>query len=219
MSHEATAIAADAGARTWRCPKCIDAWPADIPRDERCPSCGRTVLEIEWPRRLRRIGLILFGLALQALSGAMFFLIPPGANLAAWLLYIGLGAAGFLHMFLGFELARRDHRESERSLYAGPHDTASREMQAVPLHAMRCPRCEHSLVRTIGRHGRRCPECEAHFSLRDLGIERDDPAGEPAHLAPNELRLGGTLLVAAFILGMVIVAMVLTTLLATPAGP
>lgn len=209
------ATPSSAGERVWRCPMCADAFPADIPRDERCPSCGRTVLEIEWPRRLRRIGLILFGLALQAMSGAMFFIVPPGASISAWLLYLCLGAVGFLHMFIGFELARRDHAASSSPV----QHARTQEGNDMPLHAMRCPKCEQCLIDAIQRSMRRCPSCRTHFSLRDLGIERDDPAGEPAHLAPNELRLGGTLLVAAFILGMVIVAMVLTTLLAPPAGP
>jgi hypothetical protein len=169
--------------------------------------------------------LIFFGVVIQALAGAMIFLVPPGASAWSWIVYLGVGLVGFLHMFIGIELSRRDARQQRARGHAS--DAEALELQsyglarhgaldheALPLHARRCPSCDHSLIETIDRGRRTCSDCGERFNLRDLGFVTDDPAGELHAASPHEARLSGGVMVTAFLATAIIAGFILLTLLA-----
>jgi hypothetical protein len=153
----------------------------------------------------------------------MIFLIPPGASIWAWIVYLGMGLVGFLHMFIGIELTRRDVREQRAGGYASAealglqsHGVARGGVlheEELPLHARRCPACDHSLIETIDRGRRTCPECGEGFNLRDLGFAPDDPAGELHAASPHEARLSGGVMVTALLAAGIIAIFILLTLL------
>lgn len=189
-----------------------------------CEHCGRPRIDVEWSRRIKRIGLIVFGVAIQGMAGLMIFLVPPGASAWAWIVYLSMGLAGFLHMFIGIELTRRDARDgSERQrnsiapaegLSASGHARHAALAEGLPLHARRCPACDHSLIETIEIRRRTCPGCQVRFSLRELGFVADDPAGELHAASPHEARLSGGALVTTLVAATLVAGLVLTTLLA-----
>lgn len=211
----------DESATTWRCTRCEASSPFDLAHDERCPACGATRSEIVQREKIRRIAIISVGALLQLGTGALIWLIPPGANIFAWLAYIALGVIGFAHIFYGLGLA------PEHDVHGGDSSndpTAPSPTHELPAHEERCPRCEVSLIGRVNRGLRRCPECQAAFSLRDLGHRGDDPAGEVVTLPPREKRLRGSWLVASILLIALLIGMLYITLLlgsppAPPSGP
>lgn len=224
LAAEVDAVAADDSTPTmWRCGECGRSQADDRDGTQFCEACGRPRIDVEWSRRIKRIGLILFGITIQILTGGMMFLVPPGASRWAWVIYLAMGLIGFLHMFIGIELSRRDAREQTEcageaqkkahglEAMGGENDDFT---EALPLHARRCPACDHSLMQTIDRGRRTCPDCGMRFSLRELGFRRDDPAGELHAPSPHEARLGGGALVAFLLTAGIMAGVVLTTLLA-----
>ncbi len=212
MGVQAKPALFDESAPTWRCVRCEASAPFDLARDERCPACGATRSEIVKREKFRRIAIISVGAVLQLGTGALIWLIPPGANVFAWLAYTVLGAIGFAHIFYGLGLA------PEHDVHGG--DPADDPPVPLPAHEERCPHCDLSLIGRINRGLRRCPECRGAFSLRDLGQRGDDPAGEVALLPPRERRLRGSWLVASVLLIAVLFGMLYVTLmLGAPPGP
>lgn len=137
--------------------------------------------------RAARIASILFGIAIHIVTGALLFAVPPG-SVGALLLYIGLGIVGVLHILAG---AINWKHQPEEAVFAD-----DLEYSDIPWLAKRCPRCDNDIADVLMRGRRRCPVCSAHFSTRDLGWRRDDPAGEPMTLSPYEQRLSGPRMMA-----------------------
>jgi Zn finger protein HypA/HybF involved in hydrogenase expression len=225
--HQRVAAFASADSAWWQCSGCGARQQHSRDGARFCDHCGRPRIDVDWARRLRRGALIVFGIAIQAVAGLMIFIVPPGASVLAWIVYISMGFVGFLHMFIGIELTRRDRAdaESSRSFAAGAGGATARSMierdeslADLPHHAMRCPACEHSLIETIDRGRRTCPNCRARFSLRDIGHRRDDPAGELVCCSPHEARLSGGAMIAILLGCAIFTALVLTTLLAIGSG-
>jgi hypothetical protein len=183
----------------WRCPLCGLGNAPHI--DNRCAGCGLNTADAHRSLRRRRVAVIVIGVALQMLMGLLLWLLPPGTILG-WLIYIGLGAVGALHIIAGAVGLSSEQADDRLAI------TAAFEPDDLPYHAKLCPSCREPLADAIERGRRRCPACDSPFNMRQLGWRQADPAGEPATLAPNEMRIGGGVLVALVVgaIALVIIA-------------
>jgi predicted Zn-ribbon and HTH transcriptional regulator len=206
-------------ARTGHEPASCNACGARLPgdseaHDSRCPDCRQPVADGDFPAQARRIAGVVMGALVQLASGGLYLLHPPGSSTGAWALYIVLGFAGFLWMFISAR-AWRSAAIGERTVAV----TASFESGDIPYHAKSCRHCGQSLERAVAAGRRRCPHCDTHFSLRDLGWRQVDHAGEPATLAPNERRLPGTIVAAVLFVALLAVILVVTLVGSSATAP
>lgn len=204
------AIESDVGhvATLLRCPRCAHEFTAGNATTQcgvkRCPVCNRRLTPVDWPRMLRRVALIAFGVLIQLTTGLVAYLIPPGPSVLAWALYLGMGVIGFLHIFIGLEMKPSpEERAAQRAARAQRNQVELVEDDVIDA---RCPGCREDLALALAQRVRRCPRCRRPFALRDLGFRSDDPAGELMRLGPAELRMSGR--GGAIVIALVVIAVI-----------
>ncbi len=125
----------------WQCRVCAAKNVMADHGADRCWACGRARPSVDWSKRLSRVGAIIFGFALQLSAGVLFWIYPPGVSVGSWLLYLAMGLAGFLHIFIGGEMLRRqmqrDQPKQEPIFSAASLPHATGEPQSLAPGEMR----------------------------------------------------------------------------------